>query len=109
MDTDSFIAYIKQVIFIKTLQKMLKLNLILQIMNQIDHWLKKKRVIGLMKDELGRKTMTKFVGLRAKKYSYLIDDGSEDKKKRHRNCVIKKTLNLKIIKTVQKQLNLIMK
>ena len=54
----------------------------------------------MMKDELGRKTMTKFVGLRAKKYSYLIDDGSEDKKKRHRNCVIKKTLNLKIIKTV---------
>ena len=33
-----------------------------------------------MKDELGRKLMTKLVGLRAKTYSYLIDDGSEDKK-----------------------------
>ena len=33
-----------------------------------------------MKDELGRKIMTKLVGLRAKTYSYLIDDGSEDKK-----------------------------
>ena len=31
-----------------------------------------------MKDELGRK-ITKFVGLRAKTYSYLIDDGSENK------------------------------
>ena len=32
-----------------------------------------------MKDELGRKIMTKFVGSRAKTYSYLIDDGSENK------------------------------
>ena len=34
MDTDSFTVYIKkQMMFIKTLQKMLKLDLILQIMN----------------------------------------------------------------------------
>ena len=32
-----------------------------------------------MKDKLGGKIMTKFVGLRAKTYSYLIDDHSEDK------------------------------
>ena len=33
-----------------------------------------------MKDKLGEKIMTKFVGLRAKSYSHLIDDGSDDKK-----------------------------
>ena len=33
-----------------------------------------------MKDELGQKVMTNFFGLREKTYSYLIDDGSEDKK-----------------------------
>ena len=33
MDTVSFIVYIQQTIFIKTLQKMLKLDLIIQIMN----------------------------------------------------------------------------
>ena len=33
-----------------------------------------------MKDELGGKVMKAFVGLRAKTYSYVIDDGSEDKK-----------------------------
>ena len=33
MDITSFIVYKKQIIFIKTLQKMLKLDLILQIMN----------------------------------------------------------------------------
>ena len=44
-----------------------------------------------MKDELGRKIMTKFVGLKEKTYSYLIDDGSEDKKaKGTKKCVIKK-------------------
>ena len=45
--------------------------------------------------------MRKFVGLRAKTYNYLIDDGSEDKKaKSTKKCVIKRKLNLKIIKTV---------
>ena len=38
-----------------------------------------KKVIGLMKDELCRKIIKKFVRLRVKIYSYLIDDGCEDK------------------------------
>ena len=48
-----------------------------------------------MKDELGLKIMTKFVGLRAKAYSYLIDDDSEDEKAKGTKKYI---INLKIIK-----------
>ena len=40
---------------------------------------KNKKVTGLMKDKLGEKLMTKFVGLWAKANSYLINDGSEDR------------------------------
>ena len=44
-----------------------------------------------MKHELERKIMTKVVRLGAKTYSYLIDDGSEDKKtKSTKKCVIKR-------------------
>ena len=47
--------------------------------------------------------MNKFSGLRAKSYSCLIDDGSESKKANGtKNCVIKKNLNLKILKTTLK-------
>ena len=50
-----------------------------------------------MKDELGGKIITKFVGLRAKTYSYLIDGGSKDKKaKGTKKCAVNKNLNLKI-------------
>ena len=52
---------------------------------------KNKKIIELMKDKLGGKFMKKFLGLRAKTYSYLIDDGSEDKKaKGTKKCVMKK-------------------
>ena len=39
-----------------------------------------KKVIGLMKNELGGQIMKEFVGLRAKTYSYLKDNNDEDKK-----------------------------
>ena len=49
-----------------------------------------------MKDELGGKIMTKFVGLRAKTYFYLRDDGSENKKaKGTKMCVIKRKFKFK--------------
>ena len=56
MDTDGFKVYIKaEDIYIDIVHKMLKQDLIPQIMNQIDHYLqeKNKKAIGLMKDVLG--------------------------------------------------------
>ena len=54
---------------------------------------KNKKVIGLMKDELGGKTLAGFVALKPKTYSYLTDDCKEDKKtKGTKKCVIKRRL-----------------
>ena len=79
----------KKMIFTKTLQKMLKLDLILQNMTHTCH---NKNVIGLMKDGLGRKIMNT--------YSYLIDDGSEDKKgKGKKKCIIKRKLKFENYKS----------
>ena len=52
-----------------------------------------KKVIGLIKDELGGAIMTEFLALRPKLYSYKKLDGVDDKKcKGIKKCVIKKTL-----------------
>ena len=59
-----------------------------------------KKVIGLMKDELGGAIMTEFVALRPKLYSYKKLDGSEDKKCRGiKKCIVKKTLIFEDYKT----------
>ena len=82
MDTDSLLFVLKLRMFMKILQIMLKKDLIHQIMESIDQYLQEKikNVIGLMKVELGGKIMTEFVALRPKTYSYLMDDGNNDKK-----------------------------
>ena len=54
---------------------------------------KNKKLIGLMKDELGDKNITELITLRPKTYSYLTDDGKEDKKaKGTKKCVIKRRI-----------------
>ena len=54
---------------------------------------KNKKVIRLMKDELGGKIITEIVTLRPKNYSYLTDDGKEDKKaKGTKKCVMKRMI-----------------
>ena len=84
MDTDSFVIHIIAEDFYK------------DISNDVEKWFdtsnydkddkrslpigKNKKVISLFKNELGEKIMIEFVGLKAKTYSYLMDDDSEHKK-----------------------------
>ena len=64
-----------------------------------------KKVIGLMKDELGGKIMTEFMVLRPKLYSYKTLDGVEDKKcKGIKKCIVKKTLTFEDYKRDLKNL-----
>ena len=54
---------------------------------------KNKKIIGLMKDELGREIILKFIALRPKTYSYLTDNDKIGKKaKGTKKCVIKKMI-----------------
>ena len=55
-----------------------------------------KKIIGPFKDELGRKIMKEFFGLRAKPYAYLMDDDTKHKKaKGTKKGVIKRELMFK--------------
>ena len=74
----------------KALQMILKKDLIHRIMKSVDHCLREKikKVIRLMKDELGCKDYNKMCKTYLKTYSYLIDDGREDKKaKGTKKCI----------------------
>ena len=54
---------------------------------------KNKKVLCKFKDELGRRIITEFVGVRTKTYSFLIDDFEEKKKnKGTKKCIVKRIL-----------------
>ena len=95
MDTDSFIMNIKTSDFYKDIA--IDVEYKFDTSNyEVDIPLptgKNKKIIGLMKDELGGKIITEFVTLISKTYSYLTDDGKEDKKaKGAKKCVIKRMI-----------------
>ena len=52
-----------------------------------------KKVIGLMKDELGGEIMKEFVTLRPKMYSYKVGNSESKKCKGIKKCVVKKTIS----------------
>ena len=100
MDSESFVIYIRTEDFYK------------DIVNDVEEWFEtsnyskdnnrplpigsNKKVISIFKDELGGKIMKEFVGLRAKIYSYLMDDDAEQKKaKGTKKCIIKRILTFK--------------
>ena len=95
MDTGSFVVYIKTDDIYKDIAEDIETRFD-TLNNELDRWLpkgKNKKIIGLMKDEVGGKIITKFVGLRAKTCRYLIDDVSKDKKAKDRKKrVIKRKL-----------------
>ena len=94
MDTDSFIMNIKTEDFYKDVANDVEKGF--DTSNEVDRPLstgKNKKVIGLVKDELGGRVITEFVALRPKTYSYLTDDFKEDKKaKGRKKCVIKRMI-----------------
>ena len=102
MDTDSFIMYIKTKDIYEDIA-----NDVEKRFDSSNYEIKRpllirknKIVIGLMKDELGGKIMTEFVGLRLKTCSYLINNGSGNKKaKETKKYVIKRMLKFEDYKT----------
>ena len=82
MDTDSFISHIKTEGVFEDIADDVKKRF--DTSNyEVNSPLptgKNKKVIGLMKDKLGGKTMTEFVALRPKTNSYLMDDSNSDNK-----------------------------
>ena len=113
MDADSFIMNIKIEDFYKDIAKDVekRFDTSNYEVNRPLPTGKNKKVIGLMKDELGGKIMTEFVTLRPKTYSYLTDDCKEDKKAKgtkkfeikrmikfndYENCLLKDEVVLKV-------------
>ena len=101
MDTDSFVMHIKTNDFYKDIANDVecKFDTSNYEVNRPLPIGKNTKVIGLMKDELEGEIITEFIALRPKTYSCLTDNDKIDKKaKGTKKCVIKKWLNLMIIK-----------
>ena len=54
---------------------------------------KNKKVIGLMKDELGGKILKEFISLRPKMYNYRVGKDEPNKCKGIKKCLVKKTIS----------------
>ena len=95
MDTDSFIMNIKTNDFYKDISNDLE-NRFDTSNYEVNRPLptgKNKKVIGLVKDELGGIIIMEFITLRPKAYSFITDNGKEDKKaKGTKKCIIKKMI-----------------
>ena len=82
MDTGSFIVHVKTDDIYKSIEEDVDKRFD-SSNSELKKPLSKKQnnnVIGVMKDELGEKLMQELVGLKAKTYSYLIDDVVKIKK-----------------------------
>ena len=89
MDTDSFVMNIKTEDFYKDISNDVekRLDTSNYEVNRPLPTGKNKKVVGLMKDELGGGIITEFVALRPKTYSHLTDDCTEKKRlKEQRNA-----------------------
>ena len=80
MDIDSFIINIKTKDFYEDIANNVKKRFDTSNyeVNRLLRKRRNKKVIGLMKDELGGKIITEFAALRPKTYSYVMDDDNRD-------------------------------
>ena len=95
MDTDSFIINIKTNDFYKDVSDDVECKFDTSNYEVKRPLLigKNKKVIGLMKDELGGEIIIEFIALRPKTYSFLTDNDKIDKKaKGTKKCIIKKMI-----------------
>ena len=112
MDTDSFIIYAKTEDFYEDIS-----NHVEKRFDRSNYGVnrplaagKNKKVIGLMKDELGGKIMIELVAFRPKTYSYLMDNGSSNKKaKGAKKCVRKRRLKFSDYKDCALKYEIILK
>ena len=96
MDTDSFINIITEDVYenIEDNVTFYRFDTSNYEVNRPLSMGKSKKLIGLIKYELGGKIMTKSVTLRPKTYSYLMDDNNATikKAKETKKCIIEKIL-----------------